>query len=236
MMLPAIKRQNIYEQVVEYLKGYIIENDLQPGDRLPTEAELAARFRVSRQSVREAVKVLESMGLVETRPRDGSRLKEVSTSSLTDHLHFMFAREGATFAEMAVTRGVIECAFLPAIVQSMDESDVERMEAAIAQMRASVGNRESFIRADMQFHQALVAATKNRVMASFGAMLRDFFAKMRNEVDPTPEQQLVSIREHEQIVLALRKRDAKAADKIMRQHFRGYGLPDSVQGAANGNG
>ena len=73
MLLPTIKRQNIYEQVVEHLKKYIIDNELRPGDRLPTEAELAQRFQVSRQSVREAVKVLgkvEGIAIVEFTRRD----------------------------------------------------------------------------------------------------------------------------------------------------------------------
>jgi GntR family transcriptional repressor for pyruvate dehydrogenase complex len=228
MVLPAIKRQNIYEQVVEHLKCYIVENGLQAGDRLPTEAELAARFRVSRQSIREAVKVLESIGLVETRPRDGSRLKELNTSNLTDHLHFLFSLDGATFAEMTATRIVVECAFLPTIVRNADESDFRRMETAIGHMRESVGNRDSFIQADMEFHQVLVAATKNRVMAGFGVMLQEFFAKVRTEADPTAEEQLESIREHERIVAALRNKNIRAVSNAMHQHFRRYHLPDSA--------
>jgi GntR family transcriptional repressor for pyruvate dehydrogenase complex len=227
-LLPTIKRQNIYEQVVEHLKRYIIDNELRPGDRLPTEAELAQRFQVSRQSVREAVKVLESVGLVETRPRDGSRLKAANTDSLTEHLHFMFALDGATFEEMAITRGVIECAFLPFIVEKAEESDFARMEATIAAMRANIGNTDAFIQADMEFHQALIAAAKNRVMASFGVMLHDFFAKMRGEATPSAEGHRKSIQDHEQIVAALRNKDIKRASQLMHQHFRIYGLPDSA--------
>jgi GntR family transcriptional repressor for pyruvate dehydrogenase complex len=227
-MLPIIKRQNIYEQVVDHLKHYIIENRLKPGDRLPTEAELAAWLRVSRQSVREAIKVLESMGLVETRPRDGSRLKRLNTSNLTDHLHFMFALDGATFVEMAATRSIIECAFLPTIVLCATESDFQRMEIAIGHMRDSIGDIDGFIQADMEFHQVLMAATNNRVMAGFGIMLQDFFAKMRTEADPTKEEQLKSIQEHEQIVAALRRKDVHAADNTMRLHFQSYNLPDSA--------
>src|SRR5579862_7690565 len=222
MVLPPIKRQNIYEQVVNHLKSYIVINGLQPGDRLPTEAELAKQFRVSRQSVREAIKVLESMGFVETRPRDGSRLMALNTSNLTDHLHFMMALDGATFAELAYTRSILECAFLPTIARNIDASDLHAMDTAIERMRDSVGDIDGFIQADMEFHQALVAATKNRVMAGFGVMLQDFFSKMRDEADPTHEEQLESIQEHERIVTALRAKDARAAGDIMHHHFRSY--------------
>lgn len=228
MALSAIKRQNIYEQVVEHLKRYIVENSLRPGDRLPTEAELAETFAVSRQSVREAVKVLESMGLVETRPRYGSRLKALNTTSLTDHLHFVFTLDGATFAELAITRSLIECAFLPTIIQRADDGDFARMRTSIEQMRLSIGSLECFIEADMQFHQAMMAATKNRVMSGFGVILQEFFAKMRSQADPTIEQQEQSIREHELILKALLEKDLPLASSVMRRHFQGYTVADQA--------
>jgi GntR family transcriptional repressor for pyruvate dehydrogenase complex len=78
-LLQAIKRQNIYEQVIHHLQEFIIDNSIKPGDRLPTETELAQRLGVSRQSIREAVKVLESVGVVETRPRDGGARRRHDT-------------------------------------------------------------------------------------------------------------------------------------------------------------
>ncbi len=233
-MSPLIKRQNIYQQLVEHLQQYIIDNSLRPGDRLPTEAELATRFRVSRQSVREAVKVLESIGVVETRPRDGSRLSKMSTRSLTDHLRFFFELDGATVPEMAAARRVIECAFVPVIVENADESDFQRMEAAIERMREHTSRGETFADADMAFHQALATATKNRVMAGFGAMVQEFFIHLRNRIKAEELKQRKSIKEHEQILKALREKDVSAAQSAIEQHLRVYDLAESSF-SSNGN-
>jgi GntR family transcriptional regulator, transcriptional repressor for pyruvate dehydrogenase complex len=217
-----IKRQNIYQQLVEHLQQYIIDNALRPGDRLPTEAELADRFRVSRQSVREAVKVLESVGVVETRPRDGSRLKKMDTQHLTDHLRFIFELDGATVKEMAATRRVIEAAFVPIVVENADETDFQRMEAAIARMREHTQRGETFAEADIAFHQAIARATKNRVMAGFGVMLQEFFVHLRPRILADEAKQRQSIAEHEQIVQALRSKDIEAAQSAIAQHLRVY--------------
>ena len=226
MLAPTIKRQNIYQQLVEHLQQYIIDNSLRPGDRLPTEAELAARFRVSRQSVREAVKVLESIGVIETRPRDGSRLTTMSTQSLTDHLRFFFELDGATVKEMAAARRVIECAFVPVIVENADETDFHRMEAAIQRMREHTRRGETFAEADMAFHQALATATKNRVMSGFGAMVQQFFIHLRNRIKADEVKQRRSIQEHEEILKALREKDSAAAQRAIEQHLRVYDDPE----------
>lgn len=236
MFSPTIKRQNIYQQLVEHLQQYIIDNSLRPGDRLPTEAELAARFRVSRQSVREAVKVLESIGVIETRPRDGSRLTKMSTQSLTDHLRFFFELDGATVKEMAAARRVIECAFVPVIIENADESDFQRMEAAIQRMREHTRRGETFAEADMAFHQALATATKNRVMAGFGAMVQQFFIHLRNRIKADEVKQRRSILEHEEILKALREKDAAAAQSAIEQHLRVYDEPQQSYPSNTRNG
>lgn len=217
-----IKRQNIYQQLVEHLQQYMIDNSLQPGDRLPTEAELAARFRVSRQSVREAIKVLESIGVIETRPRDGSRVRKMNTRHLTDHLRFMFELDGATVKEMAATRRVLECGFVPVIVENADELDFQRMEAAVERMREHTRRGEAFAEADMAFHQALARATKNRVMAGFGVMIQEFFIHVRKRIKVDPAKQQQSIREHERIIGALRDRNVQEAQDAIADHLRVY--------------
>lgn len=223
-MLPTIKRQNLYEQVVEHLRRYIIENGLRPGDPLPTELELAKQLRVSRQSVREAVKVLASVGVVETRPRDGSRLREANTQNLSEHLGFLFALKGATFSELVETRIVLECAYLPLVIEKADEADFQRMEAAIDKMRANKENLHAFTQADMEFHQALVTATKNRVMTGFGVMLHEFFRQMLEEegLSIRTERSSYTIADHEGIISALRKKDLSTAQQIMRRHLEVY--------------
>lgn len=221
-MVPEIKRQSIYEQVVEHLQQYILDNSLRPGDRLPTEAELAGQFKVGRQSVREAVRVLESVGMIETRPGIGSRIKAIDTKHLTDHLRFLFELDAVTVKETAAARRVIECGAIPMAIEHADEQDIERMETAIARMKVLTERGETFAEADMAFHQALVAATKNRVMEGFGVMLQDFFSEIRGRAYQDTVAQRQSIEEHEQICEAIRNRDAAKAQRVLNQHLSVY--------------
>lgn len=221
-MLPEIKRQNIYEQVIAHLQQYIIANSLKPGDRLPTEMELAEQFRVSRHTVREAMKVLESVGVLETRPRDGCRLRQMSTRPLTGHLRFLFELDGVTVREMASARRVIECGLVPMFIENAEESHYQKIEEAIEQMQALTQCGKTFAAADSEFHQTLASATKNRVMQGFGQMLQDFFAHLQPHIHADEALQLRSISEHRKIYAALRDKDVVAAQQAIEEHLSVY--------------
>src|SRR5215204_2317032 len=98
--LAPLKRQNFYEQVIAHLKDYIVANQLRPGDRLPTEAILAEQLGVSRLTVREALKVMESLGVAQSRPGDGTRLRAFTVKPLVDHLRFMLDWDATAFVEL----------------------------------------------------------------------------------------------------------------------------------------
>lgn len=217
-----IKRRSIYEQVIEHLKTYILDNGLQPGDRLPTETVLAEQLGVSRLSVREALRVMESWGILQSKPRDGIRLKTLSMKPVTDHLSFWLDMEGVTFYQMSVARLVLEEAILPLVAENADEQDFQRMEAAIARMREHAQRNEPDIEADLDFHLALNAATKNLALQSFGTMLQEFFAKMRGHIIPLGAPLWQAISEHEQIVKALRNKDVTEAQRVIRIHLSDY--------------
>src|ERR1044071_8627288 len=106
-LLP-IKRQSMYEQVIDHLKHFITENHLQPGDKLPTEHVLAEELGVNRLTVREALKVMESLGIVRMRPRHGIQLQAVTMKPIVDHLQFLLRTDGVTFAEMVDARLLLE--------------------------------------------------------------------------------------------------------------------------------
>lgn len=235
-----IKKQNIYEQVIEHLHEYILANELRSGDRLPTETELAEHFGVGRQSIREAIKVLESVGVVETRPRDGSRLKQLNIGPLSEHLRFMFELEGVTLREMGASRSIIECAALPMVIENADEADFARLAGAIEDARSSIsrGDDTQYVLADMEFHQALLAATKNRVLQGFGSILHEFFLQLKDRMASTKEALYRSIDDHERIYQALKSRDVETAQRVMDWHlsvYQGFGATPRSAVPTNGS-
>jgi GntR family transcriptional regulator, transcriptional repressor for pyruvate dehydrogenase complex len=220
--LVPIKRQSMYEQVIDHLKHYITENHLQPGDKLPTEQVLAEDLGVNRLTVREALKVMESLGIVRMRPRHGIQLQAVTMKPIVDHLQFLLRTDDVTFAEMVDARLLLEVSILPLVVERAEEQDFRAMEAGNEAMRSLVEQAGMGTEGDMQFHQALIAAAQNRALAGFASMLHEFFRQVRENMMATEKDSRRAIAEHRAIIDALRRADTTAAQDMMREHLGHY--------------
>lgn len=223
--LTPIKKNNIYEQVVEHLKRHIVANELGPGDRLPTEAVLAENLNVSRLSVREALKVMESLGIVQSKTRDGTRLQAPTMKPVAEHLRFLVDVRQVSLREIAVARQMTESALMPLVVANAEEADYEKIQATIVAMEAAVAidNIDDVIEADGDFHQALLAAAKNRAVEGFAVMLQEFFGHPRlRAVALEKGGYRVSVESHQEIYRALRAGDAALASRLMHEHFAVY--------------
>src|SRR5881396_1311475 len=108
MEVAPIKSTRIYEEIVRQVKQMIAEGRLKSGDRLPPERDLAEKFVVSRSSVREALRALESLGLVEIRPGEGTFVREVSVESLIEPLALMMVSQRGALAELFEARRLLE--------------------------------------------------------------------------------------------------------------------------------
>lgn len=220
-----IKKSSIYEAVIDYLRNYIVENRLEPGDRLPTETSLAKDLNVSRHSVREALKVLESVGIVQSNTRDGTRLRDLSIKPATDLLRFLLDVEQVPMHEIASARQIMECSMMSMIVKNATPEDYQRIEATIVAMEEaeSTGKLTPISEADSDFHRALITATNNRAVESYGHMLQEFFHHLRRGItDDSPQHYENSAKEHRGIFEALREGNAELAAERMRDHLEVY--------------
>ena len=217
------RKTNSYREVLSHLKRHIVANRLVAGDKLPTEAVLAGNLNVSRLTVREALKVLESLGVVQSRTRDGTRLCRPTWEPATDHLRFLLDVEGVPMEEIAAARQVLECAMMPMIVANATEADYVRLESAVAAMESAnlCGDTAAAIGADRDFHCALLAATNNRAIDNYGVMLQEFFhylgSKRTESIDHA-----ASIEQHRAICVCLRAGDDRGAADVMRGHLAVY--------------
>jgi len=215
--LRPIPRSPLYEQVAERLRAFIDAQQLQPGDRLMAERELAARLGVSRTSVRQALTALKVQGLVEIRHGDGVYLtrpprdviptlaSEIDGSEL-DHPMIWEVREGieAQAARLAAGR--------------RDDGDLAAMRAALDEMAASIAAGGDGIEGDRAFHLAVVEAARN-------PLLRELMGQLAELVDRTSEASLthagrppVSLEGHRAILAAIEAGDGDDAAETMRAH------------------
>jgi len=214
--MEPVTRRRLHEQVVDRVKDYIVTEALQDGDRLPTETALALQLGVGRRTIREALRVLEGFGIVESRPRIGTRVKSLTMKPITDHLRFSLDVQGVTIEEMWRARQAMECAILYEVVHMAEDADFARIARAVAWCQDLWSRGGRIAPADLEFHVALVAATHNRALEGFAGMLHDFFATVMGGSLVGHE----AVEEHAAIYEALRARDTERALAVMREHVR----------------
>lgn len=220
-MLGTIKRHKIRDVVATQLKTYIAAQELKPGDRLPTETELASQFGVSRLSIREATKALEFLGIVEAKPGRGLSVGQVSMERMTEYLGFHPALQTASAEELIGTRIVIETGVLPYVIQQMqrDASIYESLQTIVDDLRRA-RNLQVWLELDIAFHRRLVESSGLTPLLAFNDLLAVFFQKFRESVKKAGRKEGVDSRQR--LVDALRDgRLADACDEL-RQHIEGH--------------
>ncbi len=222
MGLKPLERQTLREKVVEAIKAFIVENDLKPGGRLPTEHELAERLSVGRSSVREALKSLEMIGVVESRPKIGCVVKSVNMSLLSKHISFGMQVRRATMAELLEAREFLEANIIPLMVQKADPVMFEEMAEGLKMMEDVVAGKGDRREADEKFHMALFKGAHNSVLQSFNEVIEGFFVRLRKEYAARVPGNQEWLDDHRAIYDALKKRDAVLAQALMRAHLNRY--------------
>ena len=217
--IAPITKSPLYEQVVERLRAFISGQNLQPGDRLLSERELAERLGVSRTSVRQALTALRVMGLVDIRHGDGVYLQRVPEDLATtlasevanaevDHPMIWEVREGVE----------VQAARLAARRRAPEE--LENMRAALASMERSIADGGEGIDGDRLFHRAIVAATHNRMLARLVEQIAEAIDRTSEASLTLPGRAPVSLEAHRAILAAIDAGDEDAAAEAMRRHIK----------------
>jgi DNA-binding FadR family transcriptional regulator len=214
-------RQPMLKRVIQdQVKQFITDRALGPGDLLPPEGQLADGLGVSRGSVREAIKSLESLGIVEVRHGDGVRVREFNFDSILDFLSYGLLFQPAKAAEILQIREWLEAAAVAEAAKSITDDELDQIEALLVVWEAKAAAREPTSQEDRSFHRLLYASLGNASLLS----LIDIFWVVYNALpaqtvgqDPDP---LATVKAHRELLAALRRRDPALAQRRMGEHFR----------------
>jgi GntR family transcriptional repressor for pyruvate dehydrogenase complex len=218
--LRPIEQRTLRERIVERLKAFIVESGLQAGGRLPTEREMAEQLGVSRTAVREALKSLQALGLIEARPKQGMFLRQPDLEPLTHMLWSRVNGADSTLTHVWEARKVFEMNILPLVVERANEEDWRRIERSIEEMEAAIGRGELGQEADVAFHRALAHATRNPVLESFSEVVGQYFHEVQKQsLAESLEARRVAAQAHRRIYAALRKGDVEEAIRRMETHL-----------------
>ncbi len=222
MNLKPLDRQTLREKVVEAIRSVIVENGLKPGDRLPTEHELAEQLSVGKSSVREALKSLELIGVIESRPKIGCVVKSADMSLLSEHISFSPQVSRVTMEELVEAREFLETNIVPLVIQRDEPGVFEEMAEGLKLMEEAVAGKGDRREADEKFHMALFKGAHNTVLQSFNEVMEGFFVRLREERVNRASEGQEWLDAHRAIYQALEKRDAGTAQALIRAHLRRY--------------
>ena len=219
MGIAPIKSTRIYQEIVRQVKGMIAEGRLKSGDQLPPERDLAEKFVVSRTSVREALRALESLGLVEIRPGEGTFVREVSVESLIEPLALVMLSQREAIGELFEARRLIEPALAALAARRATPEDVQEMERILEAQAKEVAAGRTGLEQDAQFHSAIGAAAHNRAITRIAHAVMDLLRQSREDSLNTPGRPDRSHNDHRRLLAAIRARDENAARQAMIDHL-----------------
>jgi len=206
------KRQVLSEEIVEQILGDIVEGRLKPGDKLPSEKKLLEIYGVSRVSVREALRTLEIMNVIDIFQGKGAFVSSLDPGQLVEHLQFVFILDKSTVFSLFEARGILEPEIAALAAERASDEQIAQMKALLA---------EGFdARVDQQLHEKIAYATGNPILIRFITSISRIGEMSRQKTSTMPGVKERAHEQHQLLVEAIAAHDAAGARERMAEHLR----------------
>lgn len=216
--LKRLSHSSVKDQVFGQLKNQILQKVWLPGTKIPSENALAKQLGVSRISIREAIKMLSSLGLLYTVQGGGTYVTEYKSEVMLNPLIPMLALDFTDVYDVLEYRRIVECGTVAIVVDKADTEDVERLETTYRNMQAHVDDRALFAGADLEFHLDLAKATKNPIIIKINDIIRSILINsMDNIVASLGVED--GLNYHRWILDAIESKDRERAKHLMEEHI-----------------
>ena len=217
-MLKAVEKKRAYEDIVKQVRDLIEKGRLKKGDRLPTERELTDAFKLSRATVREAIRTLESMRLVERRQGEGTYVLVSSEEALVHPLAATL-HEKDDLADIFFVRKVIEPVIAQLAAEHATREELRELDDILKKQEKDRSGGINIVETDSAFHNSLARMARNRVMERLLLAIVDLLAKSREGYLQNEERARGSLHGHRDILAAVKSGDGDAAKLAMRRHL-----------------
>jgi len=220
-LFTPIESKRTFEEISSKVKDLIFEGTLKPGDRLPSEQELAKQFGVGRQSVREALRLLELSGFVSIQKGyGGGPVVQDTISTRIRNLYLdAFRMEKITVAEFTSARLAIEKAILDEVIDKADESDIKRIQANLAEAQELVNKKQLATDENFDFHALLARASKNKVYVILEKSINAIHRNLRSRSVADFKTTHDALKAHQKILDAIINKDRVKALKLLERHI-----------------
>ncbi|MGH2560532.1 MAG: FadR/GntR family transcriptional regulator [Thermomicrobiales bacterium] len=221
----AIQRELLHQTVQDRIKAFVLERGFRAGELLPAEADLARALGISRPSLREAMKALQILGVVETRHGAGTFVGHFSLEPLVESLTFRIlmdrSRTVQTVRELLEIRLVLESTLVQRIAALHTLEQVAELRDLLSRMEDRAGRGETFPEEDRAFHEALYRPLANQMVVSLLQAFWDVIALVHHELGFESVPPGVTAADHRRILDAIAAGDGAAASVAMAAHFHG---------------
>lgn len=216
--LGPVSFEGLTEHLVRQMKGWVMRGLIEPGERLPPERELAAVLNVSRSSLRQALKVLQVMGVFEVKQGSGNYLSQSAAGILRQPTDLLIPLRGLSFGELFEARRAMEAEAAACAAMRVSTVEVHRIQRELEQMGQHLAEPVPYFKHDVAFHRQIALASGNSIFV----WLFELVSKVTSEAWLTRAREGHSQRtfaEHERIASAIERHQPEAARKAMLQHL-----------------
>ena len=220
-----IRKKAISDEIVDQLVDLISRNELKPGERLPPERELCRQFGVGRTTLREALRSLATLGIIDGRVGEGTFISENSGRHLENSLKWGLLLDEKGVDDLIETRLMLECQTAEAAAERATREDLDAIRATVASLEDSLKDQNRFLESDLAFHLAIARSSQNTILANLISLTRNYLQQwiVQSLDDPTlPEGERrarLSLDEHRAILAAIESKDASLARERMQLHI-----------------
>jgi GntR family transcriptional regulator, transcriptional repressor for pyruvate dehydrogenase complex len=209
------------ERIARDIASHIVDNKLEPGTMLPTERDMIENMGVGRTTLREALRLLETRGVITIKsgPRGGPVVRRPRASDLSEALTLILEFEQSSLGDVFEARVALEPTLARLAAARVTDDDVEVLQASVDAMMGDLVNHDVFLDENQRFHSLIADIAGNVVLGVFTETLKTVADGALAGVRYTPNRRRAVAAAHQGIVDALRLRDSNAADAAMTRHL-----------------
>ncbi|WP_324025327.1 FadR/GntR family transcriptional regulator [Maribacter sp. BPC-D8] len=219
-ILTKNEHKELHNIIIANIRDLIINKNLEPGDKLPSERMLSEKFEVSRSNVREAIQKLEFYGILKSKPQSGTFVADIGQVAMNGMMDDILRLEDPDFKSLVETRILLELKTVRLAAKRRTDDDLKSMESALEAFKEKVLNKEDAVQEDLLFHLAIAQAcgnsTINRMMLIITPEIINNFEKYHVCDKNQSEKRL---KEHQDIFEAIKEQNTQKAKQMMKDHF-----------------
>jgi GntR family transcriptional repressor for pyruvate dehydrogenase complex len=215
-----VKRSSTAERIVENLITLVRERSLKIGDKLPSERQLCEMIGVSRPILREALKALQVMNIIDIRQGAGAYIKSLEPEDVVEHLDIVFHLDSSLYHDLYEARRVLEASIAAMAAEKIGDHELDLIEENIRQAAEHIEDEQAFFERDLELHEMIMKAAGNRVIPVFMQSINKLALLTRQKTNAIPNTRRRTIDDHNAILAALKNHDRRESAAAMERHIR----------------